>query len=145
PLVRGTKPPPKKQRMEVVRIKTQEPEMLVIVSKCIWGQPVHWFGRRSHECTQDRGRCKGCEENWPCKWQGYLHVTNHTLSWNGFLELTALAWGILLSQVRVGENLRGSIIKVSRTKGGPRGRYMIEVLERRIADDALPEERDPLQ
>ena len=45
----------------------------------------------------------------------------------------------------MGENLRGSIIKVSRTKGGPRGRYMIEVLERRIADDALPEERDPLQ
>jgi choline dehydrogenase-like flavoprotein len=143
-LVAGTPPPAPKKKMDVIRIVAQEPHTIIIVSDRIWGQPVHWFGRRSHECFRDRGDCQGCRDGWPCKWQGYLHVTRAPEKWEGFLEITATAWQLLLSQLPVGDSLRGLIIQVGRTKGGAKGRYLINVLERRIPSDQLPEMRDPL-
>lgn len=143
-LVTGVAPPAPKQRMDVIRIVSAEPHQLIVVSKAIFGQPVHWFGKRSHECKTERGNCEGCKDNWPQKWQGYLHVMTPQHNWQGFLEITATAWQLILSQMPSGQNLRGIIIRVGRTKGGSKGRYLIEVLERRIPDDDLPQERDPL-
>jgi hypothetical protein len=143
-LVAGEAPPAAKQKMDVIRILTQEPQTLIVVSKSIWGQTIHWFGKRSHECRKDRGNCEGCKDNWPDKWKGYLHVTIPTGRWQGFLEITATAWALIEAQVKRGEDLRGIIIRVGRTKGGAKGRYLIEVLERRIPAVDLPEERDPL-
>jgi hypothetical protein len=143
-LVVGVAPPAPKQKMDVIRIVSHEAQQLIVVSKAVFGQPVHWFGRRSHECTADRGNCRGCNDSWPQKWQGYLHVMTPTHNWQGFLEFTATAWGLILSQIRAGEDLRGLIMRVGRTKGGAKGRYLIEVLERRIPESDLPQERDPL-
>jgi len=142
-LVRGAPPPPKKFKIEVIRITTVEPLQLICVSRSIYGQPVHWFGRRSHECLSDRGKCHGCEENWPVKWQGYLHVMNASGDWQAFLEITATAWEILLSQAHQGKDLRGMIFRVGRTKGGAKGRYLISVLERRVDEPQLLKELDP--
>lgn len=143
-LVTGVAPPAPKQKMDVIRIVSSEPHSLICVSKAAFGQPVHWFGRRSHECTGQRGNCKGCTDNWPVKWQGYLHVMTPATNWQGFLEFTATAWGIIISQMKPGEDMRGVILRVGRTKGGAKGRYLIEVLERRIPETDLPQERDPL-
>jgi hypothetical protein len=143
-LVTGSAPPVPKSKMDVIRILTTETHQLVVVSKAIYGQYVHWFGRRSHECFSDRGgTCKGCAANWPRKWQGYLHVIRPG-GWQGFLEITATAWQLIEVQLRTGETLRGARIKVGRTKGGAKGRYLIEVLERREPDEHLPQARDPL-
>lgn len=143
-LITGVAPPPPKMKMDVIRITSTEPHQLIVVSRTAFGQPVHWFGRRSHECTAQRGNCEGCNSNWPCKWQGYIHVMTPTHNWQGFLEFTATAWAIIESQLKSGENLRGAIIRVGRTKGGAKGRYLVEVLERKIPDADLPQERDPL-
>lgn len=143
-LVRGAAPPPKQNRLDVIRIVSSEPHQLIVVSAAIFGQPVHWHGRRSHECTAQRGNCKACEDMWPCKWQGYLHVMRPQANWQGFLEITQTAWEMILDQVPKGQTLRGLIVRVGRTKGGSKGRYMIEVLERRIDPESLPEEKDPL-
>lgn len=143
-LVAGTAPPPPKQKMDVIRIVAVEPQTLIVVSRAIWGQNIHWFGRRSHECRADRGECEGCRDNWPQKWKGYLHVTSAPGNWQGFLEITATAWQLIEVQAPKGEQLRGLMIRVGRTKGGAKGRYLIEVLERRIDNANLPTERDPL-
>lgn len=142
-LVRGAPPPPRKIRYEVMRITSVEPLTLICLSRAIWGQPVHWFGRRTHECVAQRARCQGCEENWPAKWQGYLHVTRGGGDWQGFLEITATAWEILLSQAHQGKDLRGMMFRMGRTKGGAKGRYVIQVLERRLEEETLLKELDP--
>jgi hypothetical protein len=142
-LVRGSAPPTKKFKIDVIRIVTVEPLQLICLSRAIWGQPIHWHGRRSHECTRDRGQCQGCNDSWPEKWQGYLHVCTAGAQWQGFLEITATAWEILLSQAHQGKDLRGMIFRVGRTKGGAKGRYLIQVLERRIEEGEMLKELDP--
>lgn len=142
-LVRGSPPPPKKSKYDVIRIKSVEPVQLICLSRAIWGQPVHWFGRRSHECVSLRAKCLGCDENWPSKWQGYLHVCAGSNNWQGFLEVTATAWEMILQQAHVGKDLRGMIFRVGRTKGGAKGRYVVQVLERRIEEAELLKELDP--
>jgi hypothetical protein len=130
--------------MDVIRVTTTEPQMYIIVSTVPWGQWTHWFGRRSHECRRDSGTCEGCKDGWPEKWQAYLHVTRPERGWEGFLEMTATAWKILEAQIKDGTTVRGCIVRLSRTKGGAKGRYLIEVLERRIPEDDLPPAKDPM-
>jgi hypothetical protein len=140
----GEAPPPKASKMDVIRIVTPEPITLIIVSRAIYGQSIHWFGRRSHECLADRRACPGCKDSWPRKWKGYLHVTNPALSWQGFLEITQTAWELLEGLRPKQGNLRGLVCRIGRTKGGAKGRYLIEILDRRIEDSMLPLPRDPL-
>ena len=143
-LVRGTQPPPKRVKFEVVRVTTIEPQTFICLSRSIWGQPVHWNGRRSQQCTKDSSTCPGCKDNMPQKWQGYLHVALSPGSWEGFLEVTQTCWEMIIQQVRPGEHLRGLMIRLNKTKGGPKGRYIVSVLERRLEEAELLKEKDPL-
>jgi hypothetical protein len=142
-LVRGAAPPAPHKTLEVFRVTSAESSMFVCCCGSIYGQWVHWFGRRSHECSQDKGNCEGCRNNWPCKWKGYLHVCSGSLMSEGFLEVTATCWALLLQQLPDRQNLRGVRFRLSRTKGGARGRYLVEVLEAKADLGKLPEERDP--
>jgi hypothetical protein len=43
------------------------------------------------------------------------------------------------------QKLRGMRFRLSRTKGGARGRYLVNILEVPAPEEELPIERDPLQ
>lgn len=131
-------------RKDVVRVTTAETSQFVIISAAVWGQWTHWDGRRTEECLKDKKvHCPGCNPPKPSKWLGYVHVAAG--KWDGFLELTATAVNLLEEQAGKGANLRGLVVRIKRTKGGPRGRFLIEVLDRRVPEDELPQGQDPYE
>jgi hypothetical protein len=140
----GAKPPAPGPKQEVIRVTSTEPRTFVIVSTAIWGQWIHWYGSRSHECVSDKKECNGCVRGWPRKWKGYLHVVERAGGPGNFLEITPMFEDIISMQVPRDQSLRGCIMRVSKTKGGAKGRYIIDVLERRHDLSVLPEERDPV-
>jgi len=141
----GSPPPAPAVRKDVVRITSAEATLFVSLSASFYGQWTHWAGGRTQECTKDRNaQCDGCRRGFPSKWKGYLHVTNG-LGWDGFLELTPTAAILLNEQAPKGESLRGLRFKIRRTKGGAKGRYIIEVLERRTEEESLQPSKDPYE
>lgn len=141
--VKGVLPPTPRMRGHLLRILTAESKQFICISEMPYGQNVHWWGNRSHECHHDKGQCEGCKRGWPSKWKGYLHVQTDVHGGDVFLELTATAWLLIEQQVPAGENFRGIIFRIRRTKGGAKGRYLVEVLPRRISEEELPREKDP--
>lgn len=141
--IRGAAPPAPKSTMEIRRVLTSEAHQYVCLSKSIFGQMIHWYGNRSHECSADSKICEGCKRAWPSKWLGYLHVYSAQSSEQCFLEITNMAWFLIDKQLPKGFNLRGMMFRIRKTKGGPKGRFVVEVLERRIEEESLPEEKDP--
>lgn len=143
--VRGAKPPPPTKRMDVFRVTSAETSQFTCASEEIFGVEIHWFGRRSHECTLEaKGSCEGCSGNWPKKWKGYLHVCDPLRRNEGFLEITATCWSLIEAQLQSTSSLRGIRFRLAKTKGGAKGRYLVTILEGKEASDSLPEERDPL-
>lgn len=140
----GAQPPERLNRLDVHRVVTPESQEFVVLSPAIYGQWVHWFGRRSSECCQDRSTCKGCKENWPVYWKGYLHVLTDNGKRQIFLELTKNACEEVALQAHKGQDLRGILLSVRKTKGGAKGRYVIVIRERRLAGADLPAPMDPL-
>lgn len=141
----GSAPPLPCAKFQVIRVTTAESQQFVCLSNVPYGQWVHWFGRRSHECVDDRGAtCSHCRDNWPRKWKAYLHVLTADRQ-QQFLEITAPAFRALETQMHDRTMWRGAIFQIRRTKGGPHGRYVCHVLERRVAEDELPEARDVLE
>lgn len=143
--VRGAAPPAPRRRMEVFRVTTAETSQFTCLSPAIYGQWVHWFGRRTHECFQDRKDCEGCRNNWPVKWKGYLHVIDPSGRSEGFLEVTSTCWNLIHTQMQDGQRLRGLRFRLARTKGGAKGRYLVTILETPAMEKDLPEEKDPIQ
>jgi len=143
-LIRGAAPPAPTKRMDVFRVTSAETTQFTCVSARIFGQMVHWHGRRSHECTKETGACEGCTSNWPVKWKGYLHVVDPLRRHEGFLEVTATCWQLLENLILDKDTLRGLRFRLSKTKGGPKGRYLVSVLEGRELSEILPIERDAL-
>lgn len=142
---RGDAPPRFTKKLDVWRVTTSEAELFTILSEAPFGKWVHWFGRRSHECHRDTGQCKGCVESWPSKWKCYLHVAPGMGKVTGFLELTLTAFNMILEQLPKEQMWRGVRMKIRRTKGGAKGRYIVEVLESRQESTTLPPEIDPLE
>ena len=61
-----------------------------------------------------------------------------------FVKITATAFRLLDTQVPAGEDCRGLQVRISKTKGGARGRYKVEVLPRRVDPNTLPLEKNPI-
>lgn len=142
---RGAAPLKGVAKSTVHRVTTAETQQFVILSKSVFGQMIHWAGNRSHECTKESKKCNGCERGWPEKWLGYLHVINVHAEHECFLELTLTACNLLDKQVAPGENFRGVQVRIRKTKGGAKGRYLVEVMPRRVDDVTLPQEKDPVE
>lgn len=140
----GAEPPPGGNRHTVHRVTTAETQQFVIYSKSIFGQWIHWYGGRSHQCTKDKAACNGCLRGWPTKWLGYFDGHNVHADERVFVEITAAAFKLLDQQIPPGENCRGVRVRMAKTKGGPKGRYKIDVLPGRVSDETLPQEKDPL-
>ena len=141
--VRGKLPPTERRDMEVRRILNSQSTTYVCFSEAVYGQWIHWFGGRSHECTSDKKACNGCARNWAGKWRGYLHVQAWGDDDDCFIEITTRAWHLLDKQIPKKENLRGVQFRIYKTKGGPKGRFVVEVLERRAEVATLRQEKDP--
>lgn len=143
-LVRGAAPPAPKSLLEIKRIKSSEPTTYACLSKSIFGQFVHFHGGRSNECFADKKKvCDGCTRGHPIKWLGYLHVQQAGMDSTCFIEITNIAWHLLEAQAPKGISLRGMMFRIRKTKGGAKGRFIIEVLERRLDEVMLPDEKDP--
>jgi len=139
----GSQPPPKLSKTEIIRVTTSEAQQFCILSKAIFGQWIHWYGNRSHECKRDVGTCSRCLDGQPAKFLGYLYVIDMRALYPSFLELTHSACDLLVKQAPPGRNLRGLNVRIKKTKGGPKGRYLVEVLERTTDPETLPDEKDP--
>jgi len=142
--IKGAMPPAPGPSMEIVRVKTSETETFTLVSAAIWGQNVHWFSGRSHECTADKGNCPRCNSLQPVKWKGYIQAIQWTTRKECFLELTPNAYQQLDALTSGRKNFRGSIVRIRKSKGGAKGRYLIDILERTMPETELPAERDPM-
>jgi hypothetical protein len=138
----GALPPAPRAKGIILRVTTAETQQFVCLSSTVWGQLQHWHGNRSHECKGDKARCEGCSRGWAGRWKGYLHVQTGQHGADTWLELTAQAWSLLESQLPDGETARGVIFRLRKTKGGAKGRYLCEVLERRVSNDELPQAKD---
>ena len=142
--IRGTAPPKKiGLELEVVRIVSTEIRLYVLLSSAPWGSYFHWGGA-SMTCTGDTETCDRCKRVVPRKWRGYLHALEQhgTSTREVILELTHSALATLDLSLAM-RDYRGSMVQLRKTKGGAKGRFIIEVLERRVTDQTLPPERDP--
>lgn len=142
--VTGPAPRHRPKYCEVVRVKTPVTVTFTVLSESVVAVETHWYGNRSHHCIGADRECPGCTANWPYKWKGYIHA----IQWGNpepvFLELTEKAVFQLLRFMAGRPSLRGSIVKVGKSKGGSHGRYVIEVLERVLPVDELPASESPL-
>lgn len=139
----GAERPDRPTKTQIVRVTTPEPQQFILVSTAIFGQWVHWYGKRTHQCTRDKSKCNGCFRGWPQKWLGYVNALDITGA-NVFVELTNTACDLLCKVIPEDRPLRGFQIRIKKTRGGKHGRYLIECLERRVDPVTLPQERDPL-
>jgi hypothetical protein len=141
---RGAAPPPSQTKVEVIRVKGTDTQTFFVLSRQIFGVEIHWLLGRSVECTKSKGGCKGCEGAAPSKWKGYLHVVpGFDREKTVFLELTPAAVERLSLLAAGLQDLRGLILQIGKSRGGARGRYVVQVQERRIPDAELPAESDP--
>lgn len=144
--IAGAPPPRKKPRLAVIRVKSPEGKNFTLISECVFGQLIHYAGGRSHECSADSKKCNGCERGWPQSWKGYIHAQDWSNEMEEcFVEITANAVEQLFKQLPPRTSLRGFMCSIKKTKGGAKGRYIINVLERRVAPEQLPQAKDPLE
>jgi len=98
---------------------------------------------RSQQCSKSRGDCEGCANGKDEKWTAYLHAICWEANAELFLELTDACLKQIFTLSNKRSTLRGSIVKLSKSKGGIRGRYVVDLLDRTIDTDTLPEVRFP--
>jgi len=142
-LVRGALPPAPQKKIWIHRVKVQNWQQFVALGDRLYGIWTHWVCGRTRPCSRDTGKCEHCERSEPARWRGYLHCLEDDGRTECFLEITANAWESFAGQIRERETVRGTIFRVCRTKGGARGRYVVELLERKLDPDKLPAERTP--
>lgn len=136
--VTGHVPPQVRSQKQVIRVKGTDPVHLVCVSDKAEGLYIHWIGGHSVECPGDEV-CDHCRAGVGKKWKGYLDcITMGPRSYTLFLEVTPTAFEIFTKQLESGKSMRGVYFTICKTKGGAKGRYVIEVKERRIEEQKLP-------
>jgi len=141
--VNGPLPPAHRARVQIVRVDWTEPREFTCISEVPWTKFVHYIGGRSEECLHPHD-CAACNIPVNKKWQMWLQVLNHTGKEMCYLEMTETAYDLMKFQLHHGKNWRGLRFRVCKTKGGKKGRFRIEVLERRIESRDLPPSVAPI-
>lgn len=131
PKLKGSMPRESGPKILVHRVLSSTPEDFVILSHAGVGVDFHYYAERSSECfaPDGQGDCDRCRRNWPLKWRAYLHcIMVQGMEYQEvFLELTANAFKSLEFQTSERKSLRGVPIKVCKTAGGKKGRYIVSV------------------
>jgi len=148
PKIRGSMPRESGPKVLVHRVLTPTPEDFIILSKIGMGVDFHWYANRSHECFAQNGEgtCDRCLKGWPLKWRCYLHCLKPEglQSVQCFLELTKTAFSSLEFQTTERKSLRGVRIKVCKTAGGRKGRYIVQCQTEALDLKTTIEEIDPM-
>lgn len=139
----GPAPPAKMKRIDIIRIRETTPQTFTILSDRPYSIIYHWIKGRSQQCTRSRGDCEGCLTGCEEKWAAYLHAQQWGQDGEIFLELTDACIAKIHALANNRATLRGTIIKLSKTKGGIRGRYVVDMLDRTMPPDDLPNVRFP--
>jgi hypothetical protein len=143
PFHRQDVPPEPGPKMWIVRLKKNEKVHCTILSKSMWGILTHWNGKNSEPCYEPADTCPGCQRKMAQRWKGYLHIYDHELRRDRFLELTPSAARSIVEQCDTNFPLRGQRVQVRRMNGD-NARLKVEVQARLHDDFQLPEEKDPL-
>ena len=125
---------------EVTRIVSCTPRHFVVLAEKGFGAWFHWKGR-SVKCLKPEP-CERCGESDP-KWRCYMHSLEliGALTKSVIIELTLPAVALIEIQLN-NQPLRGSQVRLSKTKGGKHGRFVVEVLPKRISGTTLPMAHD---
>lgn len=141
--VDGPLPPKPRNTKQVIRHTSTEKIEYCSLSRKIKTVWIHWIGR-SVECSDDE-HCVPCLKGKGRKWKGYLDViVMGSPQWNAFLELTPVAWEKIEKLFDKERGLRGCRFTIAKTKGGPKGRYLVDVLERYFDMENAQEEESPM-
>lgn len=131
-------------KMKVVRVKTVTPQLFIILSKKLLTVHTHFVGR-SKECTLEETRaCEHCAAGSGRRYKGYFDTINYSTKERCFLELTPPACAVVELLCEDRPTSRGLILEVSKTKGGPQGRYIVRSTNTSVDLATLPDAIDPL-
>jgi hypothetical protein len=142
--IRGKSPPKHPGiELEVIRITSTENRLFYLLGDMPWGADFHWRSNRSLPCAGEE-TCKYCLECVAKKWRAYVHALEQagTNSRPVIIELTHTAI-VMLDVLLVGQPHRGAVVQMRKTKGGKHGRFLIDVLPRRVDPVTLPVAVDP--
>jgi len=129
--------------LPIVRVTDAARHIFTVFSPAVWGVWTHWDGRRSVPCMLPVETCPFHRRQLPLRWKGYVHVFDHNERQQSYLELTPAGVQMLQTQLAPGESLRGILLNVERSKGGPKGRLIIEVKPNHAPSSQLTEEKHP--
>jgi hypothetical protein len=142
----GSAPPASKTKREIVRVTTAERQTFIVYSSAVYGQWIHYMNGRSVECVSDRGECKHCATPSERRWKGYIDAWRVETSERVFLEFTRQCFDLIAASLDEGDELRGSRLRIWKTKGGAKGRYLVENLRyQRANTEDLPRGEDPVE
>ena len=127
----------------VLRISPKIPFIGQILSSALWGCYTHWDGYRTIECTENPGLCRGCVAQMPQRWKGYLHAWDSLTKKFVYVEFTPASAHQLLNQLPPRGDLRGLILKISRSGATMKGRLSVSVTPALGPTDSLPDGEDP--
>lgn len=139
----GPAPPSARNTKQVIRVTTQDKVHFIALSRKVYTCWIHWRGR-SIRCPGE-DTCDLCKNGVGKKWKGYIDVLHeHPPVYNAFLEITPVVGDMLKKLVDPLKGLRGLRFSVCKTKGGPKGRYLIDAMDRYANVENLQEEDSPL-
>lgn len=136
------KPPEAGPELWVHRLKGAEELTCTVFGTAVRGVDTHWVAGGTQPHYKNEATCPGCKAKVRIDWKGYLHCFDWKRGRQFFLEMTPASHKALMSQIEPGKPLRGSIIRVKRSKAG-NGRLSIVVDRNSRRDDKLPAEVDP--
>lgn len=141
--IKGSAPPAQPGiETEVVRITSTVRRHFYLLSPEPWGAYWHW-SNGSLECREPE-KCERCEVSMPRKWRAYIHAleTIGTSQQSVILEITQTATVMIDVQLCT-QPYRGAYVVMNKTAGGKHGRFVVEMMPRRIDPITLPIALDP--
>jgi hypothetical protein len=127
----------------VIRVDESVNKVVTVLGHAIVGFWTHWTGVRTAPCRNHDEKCDGCARQWPKRWKGYLHVLDHVLGRDGFVEVTPVVAELIRSTLADRVDMRGVRMTLRRSPGGKKGRLLVSFLPDWESPATLPPAKDP--
>lgn len=134
--------PTKGPTLFIKRMQGAEKRTFTVWGSRVRGIWVHWNSATNGSEPHYEENCSACSKAIPKRWKGFLHAYCQEDRQEVFLELTPTGASALMSQLDDPSNLRGSLIRVSRSVA-KNGRLTIQYTGSIPDKNALPKEKDP--
>lgn len=140
----SAEPPPAALSLHLYRLRKGAVFSVVCLSERIYGIVTHWTGTRTEPCIDPPDECPGCKARKPRRWKGYIHCRNAKDGAEGLIELTAGAARQLQAQRPNTPTLRGTMLRIERSKKASNGRLDVQVLGTYHPIEDLPPAQSPI-